>query len=116
MAPHRVTTTLRLPCPAGRPMRGNVNARDTGHDLKRFAGTREIGEAVVRAIRTLLRKSSNVLKTPNEAFGIRLTAMPVGDEIGFERVFRRQGLVEGLEETLAQSVTASSTAKRSNAS
>lgn len=39
-----------------------------------------------------------VLKTPEEAFGIRLTAVPVGDEIGFDRVFRRHQVVEGLEE------------------
>ncbi len=36
------------------------------------------------------------LQTPEDAFGIRLTAMPVGEEIRFDRVFWKGGLAEEL--------------------
>ncbi len=38
------------------------------------------------------------LKTPEDAFGIRMTATPVGDDIRFERVFRENSIVEELDE------------------
>lgn len=33
------------------------------------------------------------LKTPEESFGIRFTALPVGDDVRFDRVFRREDLI-----------------------
>ena len=38
------------------------------------------------------------LETPEDAFGIRMTATPVGDDIRFERVFRENSIVEELDE------------------
>ena len=98
MAPHRVTTT-RV-CPVRRADRCEEMSMREIQDM-----TLNVSRGLERLERRLSERSERfaqefgVLKTPNEAFGIRLTAMPVGDEIGFERVFRRQGLVEGLEES-----------------
>ena len=36
----------------------------------------------------------NFLHTPHDAFGFRLTGIPVGDDIRFERVFRARNIVE----------------------
>ena len=44
------------------------------------------------------RQEFERLQTPENAWGIRLTAAPVGDEIRIERVFRHPGLAEELEE------------------
>lgn len=37
------------------------------------------------------------LKTPNDAFGIRITAIPIGGEIRLSRVFQKGKIVNGLE-------------------
>lgn len=38
------------------------------------------------------------LKTPEDAFGIRMTAMPVGADIRFDQVFRQNSIVKNLDE------------------
>ncbi len=36
------------------------------------------------------------LETPDDSYGLRFTALPVGEEIQFDRVFRQQGIIDDL--------------------
>ena len=45
---------------------------------------------------TLFEREFERLETPEEAFGIRLTAVPVGEEVWFNRVFRDHSLAKEL--------------------
>ena len=44
------------------------------------------------------RQEFKRLRTPEKAWGVRLTAALVGDEIRIERVFRQHGLAEEFKE------------------
>ena len=44
------------------------------------------------------RQEFEGLETPKDAWGIRLTAGPVGDEIRIDRVFRQGGVAEEFKE------------------
>lgn len=96
-APHRVTKTLV--CPVRRADRCEGMSMREIQDM-----TLNVSRGLERLERRLIERSERfaqefgVLETPEEAFGIRLTAVPVGEEIRFERVFRRHQPVEGLEE------------------
>ena len=97
LAPHRVTKTLE--CPVRRADRCEGMSMREIQDM-----TLNVSRGLERLERRLSERSEGfaqefgVLVTPEEAFGIRLTAVPVGDEIRFDRVFRRHQVVEGLEE------------------
>ena len=97
MAPHRVTTT-RV-CPVRRADRCEGMSMREIQDM-----TLNVSRGLERLERRLSERSERfsqefrVLKTPEEAFGIRLTAAPVGDEIRFDRLFDQHRIIEGLEE------------------
>ncbi|MDE0527711.1 MAG: ATP-binding protein [Truepera sp.] len=95
LAPHRVETTLVCPIRRG----------DQCHKMS----MREIQEMTLNVSRGLerlekrlserskrFREEFDRLSDPHSAFGIRFTAVPVVDEIGFNRVFQRRSIVEGL--------------------
>ena len=97
MAPHRVTTT-RV-CPVRRADRCEGMSMREIQDM-----TLNVSRGLERLERRLSGRSERfaqefrLLKTPEEAIGIRLSAAPVGEEIRFDRVIRQKQIVEGLEE------------------
>ena len=97
LAPHRVTTTLV--CPVRRSDRCEKMTMREIQDM-----TLNVARGLERLERRLLERSERFqqefdrLETPDDGFGIRLTAAPVGEEVRFDRVFREGGLAEDLEE------------------
>ena len=95
MAPHRVTTTLK--CPVRRSDRCEGMSMREIQDM-----TLNVARGLERLERRLSERSERFaqefdrLETPEDAFGIRLTAAPVGEEIRFDRVFHQRRLVKGL--------------------
>ncbi len=96
-APHRVTKTLVCP----------VRRSDRCEEMT----MREIQDMTLNAVRGLewldrrlserserFPREFDRLQTPDDAYGIRLTAAPVGDEIRLERVYRNHDLVETFKE------------------
>ena len=96
MAPHRVTTT-RV-CPVRRADRCEGMSMREIQDM-----TLNVSRGLERLERRLSERSERFsqefdrLEPPEDAFGIRLTAAPVGEEIRFDRVIHQRRLVEGLE-------------------
>ena len=97
LAPHRVTKTLVCP----------VRRSDRCEEMT----MREIQDMTLNTARGLERldkrfsvrcnrfqQEFECLETPTDALGIRFTAMPVGDEIRIDRVFRRGAIVEEFNE------------------
>ena len=86
-APHRVTKTLV--CPIRRADRCEKMTMREIQDM-----TLNVARGLERLDRRFSERSERFcgefgyLETPDEAFGIRITAMPMGDEIRIERVFR----------------------------
>ncbi len=97
LAPHRVTKTLI--CPIRRSDRCEAMTMREIQDM-----TLNVSRGLERMEKRLsdrsrrFRKEFKCLTTPDDAYGIRLTAVPVGDEIRINRVFHRGRLAEGLEE------------------
>lgn len=99
LAPHRVTTTLV--CPVRRADRCEKMTMREIQDMTLN---------VVRGLELLEKRFSErserfceefgYLDTPDKAFGLRITAMPVGDEIHIDRVFRWGATVEKFREPL----------------
>ena len=85
-APHRVTKTLV--CPVRRADRCEEMSMREIQDM-----TLNVSRGLERLDKRLAERSERFqeefkrLDTPNDAFGFRMTAAPVGDEIGFDRVF-----------------------------
>ena len=85
-APHRVTKTLV--CPIRRADRCEKMTMREIQDM-----TLNVARGLERLDRRFSERSERFcgefgyLETPDEAFGIRITAMPMGDEIRIERVF-----------------------------
>ena len=97
LAPHRVTMTLE--CPVRRADRcEGMSMREIQDMTLNVARGLERLEVRLSERAERFSQEFRVLKTPEEAFGFRLTAVPVGEEIRFDRVFRRHRPVEGLEE------------------
>ena len=96
-APHRVTKTLV--CPVRRADRCEGMSMREIQDM-----TLNASRGLERLERRFLERSERFLqeferlKTPGEAFGIRLTAVPAGEGTGLNRVIDRFQIVEGLEE------------------
>ena len=99
LAPHRVTKTLV--CPVRRADRCE---RMTMREIQDM--TLNVARGFERLDKRFSERSERFcgefgyLKTPDKAFGIRITAMPVGDEIHIPRVFRRGATVEEFREPL----------------
>lgn len=93
--PHRVIPTLR--CPVRRDDRcealGMREIQDMTLNLAR--GTERL-EQRLRERSSKFEEEFKRLETPDDAFGFRITAVPVGDEIHFESVYSDGNLIEGL--------------------
>ena len=97
LAPHRVTGTLV--CPVRRADRCEEMSMREIQDM-----TLNVSRGLDRLERRLseraerFRQEFERLETPEDAWGIRLTAAPVGDEIRIDRVFRQGSLAEEFDE------------------
>ena len=97
LAPHRVKK-IRI-CPIRRADRCEEMSMREIQDM-----TLNVSRGLERLEKRLLERSERFrqeferLQTPHDAWGIRLTSAPVGDEIRIARVFRHHGLAEDLEE------------------
>ena len=97
LAPHRVTRTLV--CPIRRSDRCEKMTMRQIQDL-----TLNISRGLERLERRLSERSERFqheferIDEPEKAFGIRATAIPVGDEIPFDRVFHHGRIIENLSE------------------
>ena len=93
LAPHRVTKTLV--CPIRRSDRCEEMTMREIQDM-----TLNVSRGLERLERRLRERSERFqqefdrLQTPEDAFGIRLTATPVGEEIRLDRVFWNGSLVK----------------------
>ena len=96
LAPHRVTKTLV--CPIRRADRCEEMTMREIQDM-----TLNVSRGLERLERRLSERAERFhqefkrLGDPEDAYGIRLTAVPIGDEIRFERVFHQEGLAEDLD-------------------
>ena len=92
LAPHRVTRTLV--CPIRRSDRCEEMTMREIQDM-----TLNVSRGLERLERRLLERSErfqqefDCLETPEDAFGIRLTATPVGEEIQIDRVFHQGSII-----------------------
>ena len=97
LAPHRVTN-LRV-CPIRRQDRCEEMTMREIQDM-----TLNVSRGLERLDKRLSERAERFqqefkrLSNPNEAVGVRATAVPVGDEIRFDRVFRQNQIVEELDE------------------
>lgn len=97
LAPHRVTRTLV--CPIRRSDRCEKMSMREIQDL-----TLNISRGLERLERRLSERSEQFqhefkrINKPEKSFGIRATAIPVGDEIRFDRVFYQGRIIEDLSE------------------
>ena len=97
LSPHRVTTTLV--CPIRRSDRCEKMTMREIQDM-----TLNVSRGLERLEKQLSERSARFqqefkhLETPEDAFGIRMTATTVGDDIRFERVFREHNIVGELDE------------------
>ena len=95
-APHRVTKTLV--CPIRRADRCEEMSMREIQDM-----TLNVSRGLERLDKRLAERSErfqeefNRLKTPDDAFGIRMTAISVGDEIWFDRVVYGGSIISGLD-------------------
>ena len=93
LAPHRVTQTLV--CPVRRSDRCEEMTMREIQDM-----TLNVSRGLERLEKRISERSErfqrefDCLKTPEDAFGIRLTATPVGEEVRLDRVFWKGALVE----------------------
>ena len=97
LAPHRITRTLV--CPIRRSDRCEKMSMREIQDL-----TLNISRGLERLERRLSERSERFhqefdrLNEPEKSFGIRATAIPVGDEIRFDHVFYQGRIIEDLSE------------------
>ncbi|MYB55660.1 MAG: ATP-binding protein [Gemmatimonadetes bacterium] len=95
LAPHRVTRTLV--CPIRQSDRCEKMTMRQIQDL-----TLNISRGLERLEKRLSERSERFqqeferIHEPEKSFGIRATAMPVGDEIRFDRIFRHRQIIENL--------------------
>ena len=97
LAPHRVKPT-RV-CPIRRSDRCEAMTMREIQDM-----TLNLSRGLERLERRLAERAERFgqeflrLQTPENAWGIRLTAVPVGDEFRIDRVFRQGRIAEGFDE------------------
>ena len=94
LAPHRVTTTLV--CPIRRQDRCEKMTMREIQDmtLNVSRGLECLDRRLSERSERFQREEFKRLATPEDAFGIRLTAAPVGDEIRIDRIYHDRDLVE----------------------
>ena len=93
LAPHRVTKTLV--CPVRRADRcEEMSMREIQDMTLNVARGLELLEKRLSVRSERFGEEFGRLETPENAFGIRLTAMPVGDEVRFNRVFQDSNVVK----------------------
>ena len=103
LAPHRVTRTLV--CPIRQSDRCEKMTMRQIQDL-----TLNISRGLERLKERLLERSERFqreferIDEPEKSFGIRATAIPVGDEIRFDRIFRHGRIIDDLCEPWLQAV------------
>ena len=103
LAPHRVTRTLV--CPIRRSDRCEKMAMREIQDM-----TLNISRGLERLERRLSERLERFqqeferIHEPEKSFGVRIAAMPVGDEIRFDRIFRHGRLIDDLCEPWLQAV------------
>ncbi|MDE0031788.1 MAG: ATP-binding protein [Deltaproteobacteria bacterium] len=97
LAPHRVTTT-RL-CPVRRSDRCEAMTMREIQDmtLNVSRGLEWLGRRLA-ARAELFQRQFERLHTPEDAFGVRLTGAPVGDDVRMDRVFRDGRLAREFDE------------------
>ena len=99
LAPHRVKFKKIRICPIRRSDRCEEMSMREIQDM-----TLNVSRGLERLEKRLLERSERFrqeferLHTPGDAWGIRLTAAPVGDEIRIDRVFRQGGISEEFNE------------------
>ena len=99
LAPHRVRFKKIRICPIRRSDRCEEMSMREIQDM-----TLNVSRGLERLERQLSERSDRFrqefkrLRTPEKAWGVRLTAALVGDEIRIERVFRQHGLAEEFKE------------------
>ena len=99
LAPHRVRFKKIRICPIRRSDRCEEMSMREIQDM-----TLNVSRGLERLERQLSERSDRFrqefkrLRTPENAWGVRLTAALVGDEIRIERVFRQHGLAEEFKE------------------
>lgn len=97
LAPHRVTTTRR--CPIRRQDRCEKMTMREIQDM-----TLNVSKGLERLDRQLNERADlfpeefGKLIDPKSAFGIRMTALPLGEEVRFDRVFAQDHIIENLRE------------------
>lgn len=97
LAPHRVRTT-RV-CPIRRSDRCEEMTMREIQDM-----TLNLSRGLERLERRLAERAERFgqefrrLRTPEDAWGIRLTAVPIGEEFRIDRVFRQGGIAKEFEE------------------
>ena len=97
LAPHRVTKTLV--CPARRSDRCEKMTMREIQDmtLNVARGLEGLNKRFLERCNRF-RQEFECLETPADALGIRFTAVPVGDEIRIDRVFRHRAIVREFNE------------------
>ena len=95
LAPHRVTPT-RV-CPVRRADRCESMTMREIQDM-----TLNVSRGMERFERRLADRSERFqreldrLKTPDDSYGLRFTALPVGEEVQFDRVFHQRKIIDEL--------------------
>ena len=95
LAPHRVEPTRK--CTVRRADRCESMTMREIQDM-----TLNVSRGMERFDRRLAERSERfrrefeMLATPGDAFGLRFTALPVGDEVRFDRVYRQQQIIDHL--------------------
>ena len=97
LAPHRVATTLR--CPIRKQDRcEKMTMREIQDMALNISRGLEGLERRLQERAEQLPGEFDKLGDPQNSFGIRMTALPVGDEIRFDRVFSQHHIIEELQE------------------
>ena len=95
LAPHRIKTT-RV-CPIRRSDRcEEMTMREIQDTTLNLARGLERLNQQLKERATLFAREFERLETPGKAFGIRLTAVPIGDDVWLSRVYRKHGLAKEL--------------------
>ena len=97
LAPHRVTRTLVCPIRRSGSCEGMTMREIQDMTLNVSRGLERL-ERRLSARTELFQREFDRLKNPEIAYGLRFTALPVGEEVRFDRVFREGRLVKDLEE------------------
>ena len=95
LGPHRIKPTLQ--CPVRRDNRCEALSMREIQDmtLNLARGTEQLERRLQERSRKFEEEFKR-LETPGDAFGFRMTAVPVGDEIRFESVYSGGNLIEEL--------------------